>query len=51
MSQPSYLIVIGVDDRGLFKGNKSVGDGLVYDEVWDETAELLISDDIKQSNG
>ena len=29
--------------------NKSVGDGIVYDEAWDRTAELLISDEIKES--
>ncbi len=26
-----------------------MGDGIVYDEEWDETAELLISDEIKES--
>ena len=30
-------------------GYKSVGDGIVYDEAWDKTAELLISDEVQES--
>ena len=45
----STLIVTGVDDGSLPTGYKSVGDGIVYDEAWDETAELLISDEVKES--
>ena len=39
----------GVDDGSLPTGYKSVGDGIVYDEAWDKTAELLISDEVKES--
>ena len=45
----STLIVTGVDDGGLPTSYKSVGDGIVYDEAWDETAELLISDEVRKS--
>ena len=45
----STLIVTRVDDGGLSTGYKSVGDGIVYDESWDVTAELLISDEVKKS--
>ena len=44
----SMLIVIGVNYRGLLTDQKSVGDRLVYDEAWDETAELLIIDEVKE---
>lgn len=45
----SALIVIGLDDGGFPTGFKPVGDGLVYDEAWDGTAELLFSDEAKES--
>ncbi len=45
----SMLIVTGVDDRGLPTGYKYLRDGIVYDEAWDETAELLISDEVRKS--
>ena len=41
------LIVTGEDNGGLPTGYKSVGDGIVHDEEWNETAELLISDEVK----
>ncbi len=39
------LIITGVDDGCLPTDYKSVGDGIVYYQAWDETAELLISDE------
>ena len=30
-------------------GYKSGGDGIVYDEEWDEAAQLLIGDKVKES--
>ena len=45
----SMLIVTGVDDGGLPTGYRFVGDRIVHDEAWDETAELLISDEVKES--
>ena len=45
----STLILTGVDHGGLPTGYKSVGDGIVYDQAWDETAELLISDEVRKS--
>lgn len=44
------LIVTGVNDGGAPTGYKSVGDGIVYDEAWDETAELLNSDEGKKES-
>ena len=34
---------------GLPTGYKSGGDGIVYDEEWDEAAQLLIGDKVKES--
>ena len=45
----STLIVTGVDDGGLSTGYKSVRDRIGYDEAWDETGELLISDEVRKS--
>ena len=46
----STLIVTGVDDGDLSTGYKSLGDGIAYDEEWNETAELLISDEVNESD-
>ncbi len=45
----STLIVTGVDDMGLLTGYKSVKNGMIYDEAWDETAELPISVKVRKS--
>ncbi len=45
----STLIVTGVDDGSLPTGYKSVRDRIGYDEAWDETGELLISDEVRKS--
>ena len=38
-----------MDNGGLPTCYKSVRVGIVYAEAWDETAELLISDEVKES--
>lgn len=38
-----------VGDGDLPTGHNSVGDRIVCNEGWDETAELLISDDVKEN--
>lgn len=43
------LIVTGVDDRSLSMGYESIEDRTIYDKAWDETAELIITDEIKDS--
>ena len=45
----SMLVVTRADNGGLPTGYNSEGDWIVYDEAWDETAELLISDEVKES--
>ena len=42
------LIVTGVDGGELQTSHKAVGDGIVYDEAWDEKAELLVSNEVKE---
>ncbi len=42
------MIVTGVDGGDLPTGHKTVGDGIVYDEAWDETAELLVSNEVNE---
>ena len=42
------MIVTGVDGGDLPTGHKPVGDGIVYDEAWDETAELIVSNEVKE---
>ena len=51
MIQWSYLRWLwqGWDSGSLPTDYKSIGDGIVYDEVWDETAELLISNEVNKS--
>ena len=38
----------GVDGGDLPTGHKTVGDVIVYDEAWDETAELLVSNEVNE---
>lgn len=45
LSYLHYLVVTEVDESILPTGYKIMGDGIVYDEVWDETAEVLTSGD------
>ena len=44
----STLIVTEVDGGDLPTGHKTVGDWIVYDEAWDETAELFVSNEVKE---
>ena len=46
----STLIVTRVDKGGLPIGYKSLGNGIVYDKAWDETAELLVINEVKESS-
>ena len=41
----STLIVTEIEKENLPTGYKSLGNGIVYDEAWDETVELLIIDE------
>lgn len=45
------LIIIKINNKHLLTGYKSVRDRIIYDEVWDEKAELLISNKVKESKG
>lgn len=43
----STLIVTEVEKGSLPTGYKSLGNGIVYDEAWDETAKLLNIDEVE----
>lgn len=43
----SKLIVTEVEKGSLPTGYKSLGNGIVYDEAWDETAKLLNIDEVE----
>ena len=44
----STLIVTEIEKGNLPTGYKSLGNWIVYDEAWDETAELLIIDEVER---
>ena len=43
----STLIMTGVDKGSLPTSYKFLGNGIVYDKAWDETAELFVIDEVK----
>ena len=45
---PVTLIVTEVDGGDLPVAYKTFRDGIVYDETWDETAELVVNNEVKE---
>lgn len=45
------LSVTGVDGGGLPTSHKAVGEGIVYDEACDKTAEFLVNNGVQRGEG
>ena len=49
LMDPSTLIMIGVNDKILSTDYTTVEDRMVYDDEYDKTEFILISDEVKES--